>query len=287
MGNITTMVTYKNKRNENNLLPILFPYAKSPFGDDRNLKIKTRETIQHTDTTKQKVMKTTIKIIGSLWIALLMFSTTAKAENPVSISMGADIVSSYVWRGVYQTGISVQPTIGVSAYGLTLGAWGSTDFTNAPKEFDLSLFYEISGFTVGFTDYWWSGQGNPYFKYKQSHFLEGTIGYSFGEKFPFSIMWNTMFWGDGDKDADGDQMYSTYIALAYDWNVKWCTLGFGLGISPWKSIYSDKFNVTDVSVKATKEFTLKGDVGLALSVQPIFCPAMDDVHLVAGISFSY
>ncbi|MDD6209501.1 MAG: hypothetical protein PUB21_02735 [Bacteroidales bacterium] len=220
-------------------------------------------------------------------VTVTMVAHAEEKESPVNLTIGADVVSSYVWRGQYQTGISVQPTFAVSGYGFTLGAWGSTDFTNAPKEFDLNLFYQVAGFKVGFTDYWWSGQGHPYFKYKQSHYLEGTLGYSFGEKFPLTVTWNTMFWGDSDRDAEGDRMFSTYINLMYDWDVRWCMLTFGLGISPWKSIYSDKFNVTDVSVKAAKSIKLKGDYNLAFFVQPIFAPARNDAHLVAGLSFMY
>ena len=39
-----------------------------------------------------------------------------------------DLVSSYVWRGFYQTGVSFQPTLWFGIGGFSLTAWGSSDF---------------------------------------------------------------------------------------------------------------------------------------------------------------
>ena len=63
--------------------------------------------------------------------ALLMsFATFAQEEKQFEIAPSADLVSSYVWRGVYQTGASVQPSINLSYAGFSLTAWGSTDFSS-------------------------------------------------------------------------------------------------------------------------------------------------------------
>ncbi len=110
------------------------------------------------------------------------------AQPQTEISIGGDLVSTYVWRGVYQSGFSLQPEIGLSVGGFTVGVWGSTDLDNF-KEVDLSVGYSVRGFSVGVTDYWWGGQrlGDgrfaPYFKYGDTHYFEGTLAYEFGEKF--------------------------------------------------------------------------------------------------------
>ena len=79
---------------------------------------------------------------------LTMFAATcvtcscfAQEKSKFEITPAADIVSSYVWRGVYQTSTSVQPSIKASYAGLSLTAWGSTDFNTTAKEFDLTLGY--------------------------------------------------------------------------------------------------------------------------------------------------
>ena len=121
-----------------------------------------------------------------------------RAQPQTEISIGGDLVSTYVWRGVYQSGFSLQPEIGLSVGGFTVGVWGSTDLDNF-KEVDLSVGYSVRGFSVGVTDYWWGGQrlGDgrfaPYFKYGDTHYFEGTLAYEFGEKFPLGISWSTMF----------------------------------------------------------------------------------------------
>ncbi|MFR4344694.1 MAG: hypothetical protein ACLT3P_13695, partial [Alistipes putredinis] len=141
------------------------------------------------------------------------------AQPQTEISIGGDLVSTYVWRGVYQSGFSLQPEIGLSVGGFTVGVWGSTDLDNF-KEVDLSVGYSVRGFSVGVTDYWWGGQrlGDgrfaPYFKYGDTHYFEGTLAYEFGEKFPLGISWSTMFAGV-DKKENGDRAWSSYVELAY------------------------------------------------------------------------
>lgn len=44
-------------------------------------------------------------------VACILGTTSAKAQE---FTVQGDLVSSYVWRGVYQTGASFQPTLGFS-----------------------------------------------------------------------------------------------------------------------------------------------------------------------------
>lgn len=50
-----------------------------------------------------------------------------------------DLVSSYVWRGFYQTGASFQPTLGFGIGDFSLTAWGSTDFDGVSSSEGLLL----------------------------------------------------------------------------------------------------------------------------------------------------
>lgn len=230
-------------------------------------------------------MKTTIRLIVLVAVATVVsISLKAQSENKIQFKAGADLVSSYVWRGMYQTGVSFQPTLSASLSGFTLGAWGSTDFSTMAKEMDLFFTYSYNGLTLGVTDYWWSGQGAKYFDYKSKHYLEGTLGYSFGEKFPLSVTWNTMFAFDSDKSEQGKQMYSTYINLDYQFKVNDVNLTAGVGITPWKGIYSDKFDVMAISLKGAKEIPVTDKFSLPLFVQAIAAPARNDFFLVIGLS---
>ncbi len=222
-----------------------------------------------------------------LTIAILVSGlVSASAQDKATITAGADLVSSYVWRGVYQNqNVSFQPTLSLGYKGLSIGAWGSTDISNTAKEFDLSAFYTTGALKIGLTDYWWSGQNQPYFKYKESHFFEGTLGYTIGS---LSLGWNTMFAGDGDKKANGDQAFSTYIEAGYSFKVGDMPLVAAVGVTPWLGQYSnakDGLQVASISLKATKELKISESVTLPVYVQGIIAPAADNAHLVVGVTF--
>lgn len=75
--------------------------------------------------------------------AMILSSTSAFSQS--SFGVGADVVSSYVWRGFKQTNTApnVQPYTTFTTGGLTVGAWGSADFTGVLHEFDLYATYAI------------------------------------------------------------------------------------------------------------------------------------------------
>ncbi|WP_080904611.1 TorF family putative porin [Parabacteroides sp. Marseille-P3160] len=233
----------------------------------------------------------------SLMFSNLIFAQEEEANEGISLTPSADIVSGYVWRGVHQTGASIQPGLDISWKGISLSAWGSTtlmsltntsDFSTLPKEFDVTLGYTASGLKLAVTDYWWSGEGAPYGHYKKSHFLEGTIGYSFGESLPLTLTWNTMFGMDGDKDDNGDRNYSTFVEAAYDFSVKGINVTASAGVSPWTGLYhkagTDGFVLSMLSIKASKSIQLTDSFALPVFTQVIVAPNQDNVYFVFGIS---
>lgn len=84
--------------------------------------------------------------------------------------MQGDIVSSYVWRGMYQGGgAAFQPTLGFGVDNFSVTAWGSTNFSGGNKELDLTLAYKFgeAGPTLTVADLWWEGEGAyKYFNFK-------------------------------------------------------------------------------------------------------------------------
>ena len=212
-------------------------------------------------------------------------SLPAQESKKLSLDTGMDLVSSYVWRGMYQTGASIQPSVGLSACGFQLGAWGSTDFSTTAKELDFTLSYEFSGFSVGVTDYWWNGEGVSFFKERSGHYWEGQIGYTFGEAFPLALSVNAMISGGGDKKADGGRYHSTYVAAGYPFQVGGTDCEVGVGVSPWEGMYSEKFDVCSLSVKVSKGLSLSAGRSLPVFAELIFSPSNDNAFLVFGFSF--
>ena len=216
------------------------------------------------------------------------------AQPQTEISIGGDLVSTYVWRGVYQSGFSLQPEIGLSVGGFTVGVWGSTDLDNF-KEVDLSVGYSVRGFSVGVTDYWWGGQrlGDgrfaPYFKYGDTHYFEGPLAYEFGEKFPLGISWSTMFAG-ADKKENGDRAWSSYVELAYPFSVGSVELTAAAGAAPWAAPAwlpggYDGFQISNVSLKASRAIPVSEKYEIPLFVQLAVNPQLNYMNLVIGLSF--
>nr|MCR4569873.1 hypothetical protein [Bacteroidales bacterium] len=67
-----------------------------------------------------------MKKIVTVFLAAMFFLagiTPAAAQDKVEASLGADLVSRYVWRGQDLGGVSVQPSLGLSYKGISLSAW--------------------------------------------------------------------------------------------------------------------------------------------------------------------
>ena len=219
--------------------------------------------------------------------ALFLAVGTAKAQK-VDFALGADVVSSYIWRGSYQTSTAVQPAMGLSVGGFSLSAWGSVPFEGIAKEVDFTASYEIAGLSLAVTDYWWAGEGaQKYFMYeskKTDHLFEASIGYSLPcEKFPLSLSWNTLFAG-ADYLVDGDRAYSTYISAAYPFSIQGIGLSTSLSFTPWKGIYADDFSVVNIGLKASKEIKITESFSLPVFGEVITNPRSESIFFVFGIS---
>ncbi|NDV83593.1 hypothetical protein [Bacteroides sp. 51] len=206
--------------------------------------------------------------IQPLWTAALLIvlgSTAVKAQEKVEVSVGADMVSGYIWRGTDCGGVSIQPSISVARSGFSLTAWGSVGIDNDDtKEFDLTLGYNIGGFSVAVTDYWFNQDGDSmsqrYFNYRArgTHIFEATLGYDFG---PIALSWNTNFAGNDYKE-NGNRAYSSYLEAVVPFKLGGFDFAAEVGMTPWEGAYSDGLNVTNVGlgvykdIKITESFTL-------------------------------
>lgn len=231
------------------------------------------------------------KIMKGLAVALgaaLMFPTVSKAQNEFTVSGKADFVSDYVWRGAYQnSGVSIQPSLTLGYAGLSLNVWGNQSLENSAKEFDINLSYSIKNFSITVSDYWWVGVDMPYGHYKNDHFFEGTLAYNFGESFPLTLSWSTMFAG-ADKDENGDLQASTYINAFYPISLPAdVTLTPAIGFTPWKGMYHDKAAFTDLSVKASKDIKVTDSFAIPVFVQALVAPVYDRTYLIAGFSLGF
>jgi hypothetical protein len=229
-----------------------------------------------------------------LIIVLFIFASTLPVKSQSAhIDFGADMVSSYVWRGYKQAGASIQPTLSASVSGFSLSAWASTDFTSkdGKKEVDFTAAYENGGLRAAVTDYWWDGESR--FSYfgsprgdNNGHYLEAALEYTFPEAFPLSVAWNSFLLGKGNKKEDGKNSYSTFIELAYPFSVAGIDMKISTGFTPWESaVYdTDHFSFTTVALSASKRLGITDSFSLPIFGHIICNPNLKDIHFVFGIS---
>ena len=169
-----------------------------------------------------------------LFAAIGLASTSGvKAQDKVEASVGADLVSGYIWRGQDLGGASIQPAAGISYKGFSLSAWGSVGFEGTDtKEFDLTLGYEYGGFGISVTDYWFTSADSParYSDYKNAHTFEVGVGYDFG---PLAVNWFTNFAGAVGTNEEGKDAYASYISISAPFKLGGIDWSAEIGATPW------------------------------------------------------
>ena len=231
-----------------------------------------------------------MKVLAICAIAVLSI-TSAKAQ----FATGADVVSSYVWRGVTQgtkAGTpNIQPFAAYTVGGFTIGSWASTSFTGDVKEVDLYATYAFSpAFALTLTDYNYNLGAQPnYFDYTKTtgHVFEATLAYTGSEKFPLSATVNTMFAG-ADKTTAGDQAFSTYAELGYQLTPLAKVFIGGLATSG--TGYTDlsssivKAGITNVGLKVSKSIAITDKFSLPVYGIVGANPSSKTAFFVAGVT---
>ena len=216
-------------------------------------------------------MKKVLVLVAAMMAAVC----SAKAEVSFAYDAGADIVSSYLWRGQYLGGLSFQPNLAVGYDGekssLRIGAWGNvgasdymfrkdagdgTGYTRFVPEVDIVGQFSALGLSVGFNHYYYC-DGSNFFSWKQADLFDENgevktttttevwagynFGYFFGNKAGAYINWyTTVAGGDFNYDEATDtykRAYSSYMEVGYEMCFEnvGITLGAQVGMSPWKS----------------------------------------------------
>lgn len=239
-------------------------------------------------------MKTGRLKSGVIAIALLSAAFGAKAQDKVEASVGADLVSGYIWRGQDLGGVSIQPGVSLSYKGFSLAAWASVGLESSDtKEMDLTLGYSTGGFSVSVTDYWFNS-GNGYLHYgahSTAHVFEAQVGYDFG---PLAVNWYTNFAGADYAKYDGSRAYSSYISVAAPFKLGGLDWSAEIGATPWETAFYNKtgncpgsngFTVCNISLEASKAIRITDIFSLPLFAKAIWNPRTEGAYFVAGISF--
>ncbi len=271
--------------------------------------------------------KNSFLLIMSVLLLIPSYSLLAEGHEVIPkkgkshISLGADLVSRYIWRGMQLEGNApnIQPFFTYQTGGFEAGVWGAFSLSgnNRSQEIDLhvSQSFAKNMFTVTVTDYFFpeeSGNYN-YFKYGKNitgHIFEGTFAFNGTKKFPLTVLVATNFFGadaarieDDPKSPDFNKktgiQYSTYVELGYPFQVKNVEVNTFVGFNattPRKAnaytgykgesgFYGTGFGVINLGFTASKAVQITKKYTLPMMISLVTNPQLGKIYFVFGISF--
>ena len=242
-----------------------------------------------------------------LAIALAVSVGISAQEKTSNFSMGADLVSRYIWRGVDFGGPSphIQPYLeyAFGNTGLTLGTWASQSVggISTGAEADLYLNYEVADlFTVGVTDYYFpSDQAlarDGYFNYKNKttgHTFEAMASFNGTENFPLTVLFAINVYGADGINAKGNAYHAKYLELGYSHTVSETDISVFMGAAlddpdeqngaiGWYG--NNSAGIINLGTKVSKTLKITDSFSLPVSTSLIFNPEAENIYVVFSIS---
>ena len=237
---------------------------------------------------KKTLLVLALALIG---VSACPYQAYAKDENKkeigLSFEVGADVVSSYLWRGKNLGGISIQPSATIAWKGLYVSGWANIGadnwtFEDINPELDITIGYDNYGMKVDLTHFYYFNN-EAYFPkggfkplpddLESSSTMEAHIGFHLGdlvEKIPLRLDWYTTIFGNYyfiNDMGEAQRAWSTYIEVGYDFSLPLgLVLGASVGITPWQGYYSDYQEVwknaqtvaiNNINLRLEREFNLK------------------------------
>ena len=180
------------------------------------------------------------------------------------VTIGADVVSRYVWRGTdYGNAAAVQPSIETTIGPVALGAWGSWSISPGPadasgNECDLYASTTVGPVGLTLTDYFFPAYaGTDSLLNIDIHVFELCAGADVG---PVSLL--------AAANVSGDDDNSTYLELTYG--------AFSLGLGNGAYSTDGEFAPVSLGISASRD---------NFSASYIINPDQETSFLVFGVNF--
>lgn len=241
------------------------------------------------------------KVLFAIALCFSVVSVQAQESNKCesNFHLGLDVQTKYIWRGMEmmtnEAAPVVFPCLNYSNKGFYAYALGGYAINGKYAEVDLGLSYTYKWLTVALNDYYYpttNSADDHYFNLKKNetgHWFEGVITIT-PETIPVYLAVSNFFAG-ADKNAVGDQAYSTYAELGghYDFlNAHQLALAVGAAFN--KSCYNGyehNFGICNIELKYTYNLKFKNDWTLPLSVAYIVNPVYEKSHVNLTASFAF
>ena len=224
----------------------------------------------------ETIKKIILNLYSSLKFSLLSIFALLSSNISYSQDFGADLVSSYVWRGSqFGSGAHIQPYMEIGSGNLTGGIWGSfpTSAKGGGNELDLWLSYDFGPLALTVTNYTFPGEAGAYSK------GEGLFNGDYTE-----IAASTSIIGVDLSAGYFTEVEALYIELGTSIGAVDVALGYG-------DDQSDPFyaaggsGLVNISFSGSKDIQISDNSALPVFGSFIINPEAETAFLVFGISF--
>lgn len=239
-------------------------------------------------------MKRTILYMLTFAAMALALQANAQDEPTFKFNAGADIMSRYIWRGLdYGASPSIQPTLSISGAGFELGYWGAISTLGTYSEVDLYAKYNIAGFSIMATDYFFptdlvpATKSQKYFNWEKEttgHLVEGAVQYKNPEVMPFSLLAGVFVYGAADLKADGNQNYSSYFEVTYSGKLAGNDFDIFMGGTPDTGLYGTSAGIVNTGITVYRGIKITDNFTLPVKASVITNPQASNIHFVLGIT---
>lgn len=193
-----------------------------------------------------------------------------------SQDFGADLVSSYVWRGTqFGSGAHIQPYMELGSGNLTAGVWGSfpTSAKGGGNELDLYLGYDFGPVALTVTNYTFPGEGGNYAD------GEGLFDGDYTE-----LAASTSIMGVDLSAGYFTEVEALYVELGFSTGA--VDIAIGYGDDQGNAWYADGGSgIVNMSFSGSKEIQISENYSLPVFGSFILNPEAETAFLVFGISF--
>jgi uncharacterized protein (TIGR02001 family) len=251
-------------------------------------------------TRMEEIMRRRRLFLAVVGLLLLqaMVPPGARAQEELEVTVGVDLVSRYIWRGLnVGDSPSLQPTLVFSRNGFEIGAWGAYSTSNQitdGDEIDLWAAYNLEfenggGLRFLLTDYYFPNAGVEFSDYNDyddedgpgAHILELGASVSLPGSFPLTV--------SGYLNIHNDEGNNTYIQLDYPLSVREISLDLFAGFTPGSEenpdLYgADQFEFLNLGMTAIREVSITQNFSFPVFTSFILNPNEDISYLVVGFS---
>ncbi|HOP49959.1 MAG TPA: hypothetical protein PK887_04985 [Ignavibacteriales bacterium] len=240
----------------------------------------------------------------AFFMFLVVFLAFSQEQSLVSFNYGADVVSRYIWRGMEfgENTPHIQPWGGFTfnlgkAGQIDFGFWASYGLSSEGSKYsenDLNFKYSYNADfgTIALTlnDYYYPYLSN-FSNFKKDgnggHTAEAGLVFDGSENFPIHILVSTNFYNQALL-ANGDKENALYAEVGYKFKLNDVELspivGVAQGESIWHQVTTDKFEVINVGITASKEIKISNEFSLPTAVSWIWNPHLKKTYTVFKIS---